>query len=82
MKRKRYTEDLEFRISEDDDSDNDSSVPKSPSSASQQQVHDHAASKSTLGRRYSHKKFSQMLDRVKLYLNTFVCYVLIPHKQC
>lgn len=38
VKRKRYTEDLEFRISEDDDSDNDSSVPKSPSSSSQQQV--------------------------------------------
>lgn len=39
VKRKRYTEDLEFRISEDDDSGNDSPLPKSPSSSSQQQVH-------------------------------------------
>lgn len=38
MKRKRYTEDLEFRISEDDDSGDDSTTPKSPSSSSQQQV--------------------------------------------
>lgn len=39
VKRKRYTEDLEFRISEDDDSGDDSPAPKSPSSSSQQQVH-------------------------------------------
>lgn len=39
VKRKRYTEDLEFRISEDDDSGDDSPVPKSPLSSSQQQVH-------------------------------------------
>lgn len=38
VKRKRYTEDLEFRISEDDDSGDDSSAPKSPSSSSQLQV--------------------------------------------
>lgn len=38
MKRKRYTEDLEFRISEDDDSGDDSSAPKSPSSSSQLQA--------------------------------------------
>uniref|UniRef100_A0A7N8XU94 Chromodomain helicase DNA binding protein 7 n=1 Tax=Mastacembelus armatus TaxID=205130 RepID=A0A7N8XU94_9TELE len=38
VKRKRYTEDLEFRISDDDDSGEDSSAPKSPSSSSQQQV--------------------------------------------
>ncbi|MEQ2160661.1 hypothetical protein GOODEAATRI_001785, partial [Goodea atripinnis] len=37
VKRKRYTEDLEFRISEDDDSGDDSPTPKSPSSSSQQQ---------------------------------------------
>uniref|UniRef100_A0A667YAV1 Chromodomain helicase DNA binding protein 7 n=1 Tax=Myripristis murdjan TaxID=586833 RepID=A0A667YAV1_9TELE len=37
-KRKRYTEDLEFRISEEDDSGDDSPAPKSPSSSSQQQV--------------------------------------------
>ncbi|XP_026168440.1 chromodomain-helicase-DNA-binding protein 7 isoform X2 [Mastacembelus armatus] len=37
VKRKRYTEDLEFRISDDDDSGEDSSAPKSPSSSSQQQ---------------------------------------------
>lgn len=38
VKRKRYTEDLEFRISEDDDSGgDDSSAPKSPSSSSQLQ---------------------------------------------
>lgn len=38
VKRKRYTEDLEFRISEEDDSGDDSSAPKSPSSSSQLQV--------------------------------------------
>uniref|UniRef100_A0A667YIK5 Chromodomain helicase DNA binding protein 7 n=1 Tax=Myripristis murdjan TaxID=586833 RepID=A0A667YIK5_9TELE len=38
VKRKRYTEDLEFRISEEDDSGDDSPAPKSPSSSSQQQV--------------------------------------------
>lgn len=38
VKRKRYTEDLEFRISEDDDSGDDSPTPKSPLSSSQQQV--------------------------------------------
>uniref|UniRef100_H3CAC9 Chromodomain helicase DNA binding protein 7 n=1 Tax=Tetraodon nigroviridis TaxID=99883 RepID=H3CAC9_TETNG len=38
VKRKRYTEDLEFRISEDDDSGDDSSAPKSPCSSSQLQV--------------------------------------------
>uniref|UniRef100_H3C7N9 Chromodomain helicase DNA binding protein 7 n=1 Tax=Tetraodon nigroviridis TaxID=99883 RepID=H3C7N9_TETNG len=37
VKRKRYTEDLEFRISEDDDSGDDSSAPKSPCSSSQLQ---------------------------------------------
>ncbi|XP_061695870.1 chromodomain-helicase-DNA-binding protein 7 isoform X2 [Syngnathoides biaculeatus] len=37
VKRKRYTEDLEFRISEDDDSGNDSPAPKSPSSSTQLQ---------------------------------------------
>ncbi|CAG5897210.1 unnamed protein product [Menidia menidia] len=31
VKRKRYTEDLEFRISDDDDSGDDSTTPKSPS---------------------------------------------------
>lgn len=36
VKRKRYTEDLEFRISEDDDSGDDSPAPKSPSSSQQQ----------------------------------------------
>uniref|UniRef100_A0A7N6B9N4 DNA helicase n=1 Tax=Anabas testudineus TaxID=64144 RepID=A0A7N6B9N4_ANATE len=36
VKRKRYTEDLEFRISEDDSGD-DSPAPKSPSSSSQHQ---------------------------------------------
>ncbi|TNM98269.1 hypothetical protein fugu_014515 [Takifugu bimaculatus] len=41
VKRKRYTEDLEFRISEDDDSGDDSSAPKSPSSSSQlQDIHE------------------------------------------
>jgi len=35
VKRKRYTEDLEFKISDDDDSGDDSATPKSPS---QQQV--------------------------------------------
>uniref|UniRef100_A0A8D2ZG83 Chromodomain helicase DNA binding protein 7 n=1 Tax=Scophthalmus maximus TaxID=52904 RepID=A0A8D2ZG83_SCOMX len=38
VKRKRYTEDLEFRISDDDVSGEDSPTPKSPSSSSQQQV--------------------------------------------
>uniref|UniRef100_A0A7N6APP1 DNA helicase n=1 Tax=Anabas testudineus TaxID=64144 RepID=A0A7N6APP1_ANATE len=37
VKRKRYTEDLEFRISEDDSGD-DSPAPKSPSSSSQHQL--------------------------------------------
>uniref|UniRef100_A0AAQ4QGG2 Chromodomain helicase DNA binding protein 7 n=1 Tax=Gasterosteus aculeatus aculeatus TaxID=481459 RepID=A0AAQ4QGG2_GASAC len=35
VKRKRYTEDLEFRISDDDDSGDDSPAPKSPSSQQQ-----------------------------------------------
>ncbi|KAM8851002.1 LOW QUALITY PROTEIN: chromodomain-helicase-DNA-binding protein 7 [Spinachia spinachia] len=38
VKRKRYTEDLEFRISDDDDSGDDSPAPKSPSSSQQQDV--------------------------------------------
>ncbi|CAJ1071406.1 chromodomain-helicase-DNA-binding protein 7 [Xyrichtys novacula] len=38
VKRKRYTEDLEFRISEDDDSGDDSPTPKSPSSQQQDVV--------------------------------------------
>lgn len=38
MKRKRYTEDLEFRISDDDDDGDDSTGPKSPSATSEQQV--------------------------------------------
>ncbi|KAK7945452.1 hypothetical protein WMY93_001180 [Mugilogobius chulae] len=37
VKRKRYTEDLEFKISDDGDSGDDSPAPKSPSSSSQQQ---------------------------------------------
>ncbi|KAJ0058954.1 hypothetical protein NL108_003289, partial [Boleophthalmus pectinirostris] len=37
VKRKRYTEDLEFRISDDGDSGDESPAPKSPSSTSQQQ---------------------------------------------
>ncbi|XP_035026244.2 chromodomain-helicase-DNA-binding protein 7 [Hippoglossus stenolepis] len=38
VKRKRYTEDLEFRISEDDVSGDDSQTPKSPSSSQQQEM--------------------------------------------
>lgn len=38
MKRKRYTEDLEFRISDDDNDGDDSPGPKSPSTTSEQQV--------------------------------------------
>ena len=38
MKRKRYTEDLEFKISDDDDDGDNSNGPKSPSNASEQQV--------------------------------------------
>lgn len=36
MKRKRYTEDLEFKISDDDDDGDDSQGPKSPTTSEQQ----------------------------------------------
>uniref|UniRef100_A0A8C1WA75 Chromodomain helicase DNA binding protein 7 n=1 Tax=Cyprinus carpio TaxID=7962 RepID=A0A8C1WA75_CYPCA len=38
VKRKRYTEELEFRISDEDDDGDDSPGPKSPSTTSEQQV--------------------------------------------
>uniref|UniRef100_A0A9J8BIC1 Chromodomain helicase DNA binding protein 7 n=1 Tax=Cyprinus carpio carpio TaxID=630221 RepID=A0A9J8BIC1_CYPCA len=40
VKRKRYTEDLEFRISDDDDDGDDSPGPKSPTTSEQQELLD------------------------------------------
>uniref|UniRef100_G3PPY4 Chromodomain helicase DNA binding protein 7 n=1 Tax=Gasterosteus aculeatus aculeatus TaxID=481459 RepID=G3PPY4_GASAC len=65
VKRKRYTEDLEFRISDDDDSGDDSPAPKSPSSQQQVQPQDHYAEgpivEKIMGKRITKKQVSSYL---------------------